>query len=134
MNPAYVWLAIAAAALLGTHLFQRWHRHRHAPAPARPRVPAPPPVPGPANADAPPARPAPAPGSAHGGIAYSIRSWNCGRIRVWDGHGKLAYAHACGCLTDAAIEKFITDTCPGCGRPSGVWCKPGCEYAKDTET
>lgn len=26
-----------------------------------------------------------------------------------------------------------TDTCPGCGRPSGVWCAPGCEYAKDTE-
>lgn len=98
------------------------HRRRTAPAPADTRVPGPAPVPGHVSPGTPPPmhrpRQAPAPGSPHGGIAYSIRSWNCGRIRVWDGHGKLAYARACGCpvhmdLSDealgAAIEEWAND-------------------------
>lgn len=81
MNPAYVWLAIVAAALGGTHLFQRWHRRRTAPAPARPRVPAPPPVPGHTSARplSPPPRPAPAPGPCSLCGWHQVRCGQCGR-------------------------------------------------------
>ena len=115
-------------------------RPTRAPAPADTRVPAPPPVPGHTSGRplSPPPRPAPAPGR-HGGIDYAIAKDKCGRIRIWPGDGTVLHARRCGCprvdLSDERIARFIAETsCPGCGRPSGIWCKPGCEYAKDTET
>ena len=35
-----------------------------------------------------PLRPAP---GRHGGITYSVRVWNCGRIRIWDSDGTITY-------------------------------------------
>jgi hypothetical protein len=71
------------------------------------------PVPGeraPAKAAIPPARPSPAPGR-HGGISYSIRKWNCGRIRMWDGDGEIIGGYGCRCPSGAdwhAWEQELT--------------------------
>ena len=47
------------------------------------------------------AAPAPALPRRHGGISYSIRVWECGRIRMWDGAGTVTWAQDCKCPSGA---------------------------------
>ena len=73
---------------------------RGAPAARPPWGPAPAPVPA-REPTGPPAAPAPGLPRRHGGIAYSIRMWECGRIRIWDGNHTLTYALECACPAGA---------------------------------
>ena len=61
-----------------------------------------PPVPGqraPSSARVHPVPHAPAPGhnDQHGGIDYTLRVWNCGRIRLWNNQGQVTGRRECDC-------------------------------------
>ena len=49
----------------------------------------------------------------HKGISYTVRTWNCGRIRIWNAYGAVVYRHDCRCAPpdpwDQAAERLIRD-------------------------
>src|SRR5215813_5382581 len=53
-----------------------------------------PPAPGPGVPRRPPTAPAPGP---HHQLAFTLRMWRCGRMRTWDGHGRLFAERGCAC-------------------------------------
>lgn len=101
---AGLWLPVIGLAAFAAAL-SWWQRHRHGtdridalldatrehPGPGKPQPP---------RAGAPSPARHPAPGHHTGGLAYTISTWRCGCVLMWDERGVITGTHPCPPVTD----------------------------------